>query len=84
MPEVIMQNTFTSHVILPNVIIQNAIISNVNMSSVIMLTERHNGCHDAESPYDECHGTRGRSMRLCHPPDDSTSPKYKLLCFKPT
>jgi hypothetical protein len=22
-------------------------------------------------------------MRLCHPPDDSTSPKYKLLCFKP-
>jgi hypothetical protein len=23
------------------------------------------------------------SMRLCHPPDGSTSPKYKLLCFKP-
>jgi hypothetical protein len=23
-------------------------------------------------------------MRLCHPPDGSTSPKYKLLCFKPT
>jgi hypothetical protein len=22
-------------------------------------------------------------MRLCHPPDGSTSPKYKLLCFKP-
>jgi hypothetical protein len=21
-------------------------------------------------------------MRLCHPPDLSTSPKYKLLCFK--
>ncbi len=21
------------------------------------------------------------SMRLCHPPDGSTSPKYKLLCF---
>ncbi len=21
-------------------------------------------------------------MRRCHPPDDSTSPKYKLLCFK--
>jgi len=20
-------------------------------------------------------------MRLCHPPDGSTSPKYKLLCF---
>ncbi len=23
------------------------------------------------------------SMRLCHPPGGSTSPKYKLLCFKP-
>ncbi len=23
-------------------------------------------------------------MRLCHPPDVSTSPKYKLLCFKQT
>jgi hypothetical protein len=23
------------------------------------------------------------TMRLCHPPDGSTSPKYKLLCFKP-
>jgi hypothetical protein len=23
-------------------------------------------------------------MRLCHPPDGSTSPKYKLLCFKTT
>ncbi len=22
------------------------------------------------------------SMRRCHPPDGSTSPKYKLLCFK--
>jgi hypothetical protein len=22
-----------------------------------------------------------RPMRLCHPPDGSTSPKYKLLCF---
>jgi hypothetical protein len=22
-----------------------------------------------------------RLMRLCHPPDGSTSPKYKLLCF---
>ncbi len=22
-------------------------------------------------------------MRLCHPPDGSTSSKYKLLCFKP-
>ncbi len=22
-------------------------------------------------------------MRLCHPPDGSTSLKYKLLCFKP-
>jgi hypothetical protein len=22
-------------------------------------------------------------MRFCHPPDASTSPKYKLLCFKP-
>jgi hypothetical protein len=22
-------------------------------------------------------------MRLCHQPDDSTSPKYTLLCFKP-
>jgi hypothetical protein len=22
------------------------------------------------------------SMRLCHPQDGSTSPKYKLLCFK--
>ncbi len=22
-----------------------------------------------------------RSMRLCHPPDGNTSPKYKLLCF---
>ncbi len=22
-----------------------------------------------------------RRMRLCHPPDGSTSPKYKLLCF---
>jgi hypothetical protein len=22
-------------------------------------------------------------MRLCHPPDGSTSPKYKLLCCKP-
>jgi hypothetical protein len=22
-------------------------------------------------------------VRLCHPPDGSTSPKYKLLCFKP-
>jgi hypothetical protein len=21
------------------------------------------------------------AMRLCHPPDGSTSPKYKLLCF---
>jgi hypothetical protein len=21
------------------------------------------------------------TMRLCHPPDGSTSPKYKLLCF---
>jgi hypothetical protein len=26
---------------------------------------------------------KGRAMRLCHPPDGSTSPKYKLLCFKP-
>ncbi len=23
------------------------------------------------------------AMRLCHPPDGSTSPKHKLLCFKP-
>jgi hypothetical protein len=23
----------------------------------------------------------GVAMRLCHPPDGSTSPKYKLLCF---
>jgi hypothetical protein len=23
------------------------------------------------------------SMRLCHPPDGSASPKYKLLYFKP-
>jgi hypothetical protein len=23
------------------------------------------------------------SVRLCHPPDGSTNPKYKLLCFKP-
>jgi hypothetical protein len=23
-------------------------------------------------------------MRLCHPPDGSTSPKYKLLCFTTT
>jgi hypothetical protein len=23
----------------------------------------------------------GSGMRLCHPPDGSTSPKYKLLCF---
>ncbi len=23
-------------------------------------------------------------MRLCHPPDGSTSPKYKLLCFATT
>ncbi len=23
------------------------------------------------------------SMRLCHPPDGSTSLKYKMLCFKP-
>jgi len=23
------------------------------------------------------------TMRLCHPPDGSISPKYKLLCFKP-
>jgi hypothetical protein len=22
-------------------------------------------------------------MRLCHPPDGSARPKYKLLCFKP-
>jgi hypothetical protein len=25
-----------------------------------------------------------RQMRLCHPPDVSTSPKYKLLCFVTT
>ncbi len=24
-----------------------------------------------------------RSMMLCYPPDGSTSPKYKLLLFKP-
>ena len=24
------------------------------------------------------------AMRLCHPPDGSTSPKYKLLCFMTT
>ena len=24
-----------------------------------------------------------KPMRLCHPSDGSTSPKYKLLCFKP-
>ncbi len=24
-----------------------------------------------------------KRMRLCHPPDGSTSPKYKVLCFKP-
>ncbi len=24
---------------------------------------------------------KGVSMRLCHPPDGSTSPKYKLPCF---
>jgi hypothetical protein len=24
----------------------------------------------------------GGLMRLCHPPDGSTSPKYKQLCFK--
>ncbi len=23
------------------------------------------------------------TMRLCHPPDGSTSHKYMLLCFKP-
>jgi hypothetical protein len=28
------------------------------------------------------YSTQG-SMRLCHSPDGSTSPKYKLLCFKP-
>ncbi len=27
---------------------------------------------------------RTNSMRLCHPPDGSTSTKYKLLCFKPS
>jgi hypothetical protein len=26
-------------------------------------------------------GGWGRTMRLCQPPDVSTSPKYKLLCF---
>ncbi len=28
------------------------------------------------------HLQNGPKMRLCHPPDGSTSPKYKLLCFK--
>jgi len=30
-----------------------------------------------------CRRERIRTMRLCHPPDGSTSPKYKL-CFKTT
>ena len=28
-----------------------------------------------------CSRIKALSMRLCHPPDGSTSPKYKFLCF---
>jgi hypothetical protein len=30
-----------------------------------------------------CDKKKVHTMRLCHPPDGSTSPKYKLLHFKP-
>jgi hypothetical protein len=38
-------------------------------------------CHYAATAGHILYSSNCSTMRLCHPPDGRTSPKYKLLCF---
>jgi hypothetical protein len=62
---------------------------NINFASIVnkLRGAESLGQHDVSSNHQNncllpsANGQRPRVMRLCHPPDGSTSPKYKLLCF---
>ncbi len=62
----------------------NAVRTNVTRTNVARTNvARTNVARTNDSQAIVAGANGARAMRLCHPLDGSTSPKYKLLCFKP-
>ena len=87
MLSVIVLNVITLSVIMLSVVMLSVIMLSVVMLSVVMLNVVAPFSHHAAKLLVCCLGhfrKKRLPMSLCHPPDGSTSPKYKLLCFTTT